>query len=341
MPLPATRRLSGATLLRSVRDDLAPYRETLEPSGKQVAILRFDATQDDPPVRRFRMEAARVSAEQKVKAFSRLGLGFDHRLLSPSISAAAFTGLLTSLNADDRTAAIIVQFPPPPRLTPLVQQLAPAKDIDGLLEDRSQQRACATADGIARLVLPFAEDSPAIAVVGARGFVGRGVVRLLGDRGLAVRELDAGDDLSAAGQADIVVSATGQPHLLTPDHIRPHHRLVVDSGFMPRPDGSVAGDIHPDASTIPQYITPVPGGVGPVEMAVLMERIVRQEANPGLTAWAAPAMPYLTRGQVAARATSTTVRGSARPARTPPQAAPDHYLRQLPSPDRGRGGPSL
>lgn len=341
MSLPATRRLSGTTLLRSVRENLAPYRETLEPSGKQVAILRFDTAQDDPPVRRFRMEAARVSAEQKVKAFSRLGLGVDHRLLPPSISAAEFAGLLTTLNADPRTAAIIVQFPPPPRLTPLVQRLAPEKDIDGLLEDRSQQRACATADGIARLVLPFAGDNPAIAVVVARGFVGRGVVRLLGDHGLAVRELDAGDDLRAAGQADIVVSATGRPHLLTPDHIRPHHRLVVDSGFMPRADGSVAGDVHPDASSIPQNITPVPGGVGPVEMAVLMERIVRQEANPDLTAWTAPAAPYLTRRQVAAMATSSTVRGVTRPTRTPPQAAPDHRSPQPPSPDRGRRGPSL
>ncbi|GAA1937472.1 hypothetical protein GCM10009716_49430 [Streptomyces sodiiphilus] len=333
MRLPATRRMSGTNLLRSVREDLAPYREILQPSGERVAILRFDAAQDDPPVRRFRMEAARVSAEQKVKAFSWLGLGVDHRRLSPSISAAEFAGLFTTLNADPHTAAIIVQFPPPPRLTPLVQRLAPTKDIDGLLGSRSQQRACATADGIVRLVLPFAGDDPAIAVVGARGFVGRGVVRLLSDRGLSVRGLDVGDDLRAAGQADIVVSATGQPHLLTPDHIRPHHRLVVDSGFMPRVDGSVAGDIHPEAVTIPQHITPVPGGVGPVEMAVLMERIVRQEANPGLVEWTVPPTPYMTRREVAAR-------GSARLALTSPQAALDHS-RQLPGPGSGRGGPSL
>lgn len=109
-----------------------------------------------------------------------------------------------------------MQFPPPPRLTPLVQRLAPEKDIDGLLEDRSQQRVCTTADGI-----------------------------------------------------------------------------------------------------------------------------VRQEANPDLTAWTAPAAPYLTRRQVAAMATSSTVRGVTRPARTPPQVAPAPGSRQLPSPDRGRNGPSL
>lgn len=124
MPLPVTRRLSGTALLCTVREDLAPFREELASVGKQVAILRFDVAQDDPPARRFRMEAARVSAEQKIKAFSRLGLGVDHRLLSPTVSAAEFAGLLTTLNDDPLTAAIIVQLPPPPRLAPLVQRLS-------------------------------------------------------------------------------------------------------------------------------------------------------------------------------------------------------------------------
>lgn len=60
----------------------------------------------------------------------------------------------------------------------------------------------------------------------------------------------------------------------------------------------VFGDVHPQAVTIPQYLTPVPGGVGPVEMAVLMERIVRQEIDPGLAAWRLPALPYRRRGQM-------------------------------------------
>jgi SAM-dependent methyltransferase len=67
----------------------------------------------------------------------------------------------------------------------------------------------------------------------------------------------------------MLISTAGSPHLLTDEHIRPHHRVVIDSGCLPQPDGTIASDVHPRATAIAQRITPVPGGVGPVEMAVL------------------------------------------------------------------------
>ncbi|TDD46415.1 bifunctional 5,10-methylenetetrahydrofolate dehydrogenase/5,10-methenyltetrahydrofolate cyclohydrolase [Kribbella antibiotica] len=267
---------------------------------RQVAVIRFAAEPTDPSVWQRRMEASRVSAEQKVRAFSHLGFGVDHQVLPGHTSAADFAALIDAHSNDPATSAIIVQYPPPPHLTALVQRMAPAKDIDGLLGDRSPQLACATADGISRVVRPYAQDNPRIAVVGGQGFVGSGVVRLLQQDGLRVESLDAGDDLRRVRQADIVVSATGQPHILTDEHIRPHHRLVVDSGFMPQPDGSIAGDIAPSAQQIPQHITPVPGGIGPTEMAVLMDRVVRQEADPGLRPWTVEAAPYRNRAELAA-----------------------------------------
>ncbi|MFI5713444.1 tetrahydrofolate dehydrogenase/cyclohydrolase catalytic domain-containing protein [Kribbella sp. NPDC051620] len=185
------------------------------------------------------MEASRVSAVQKEKAFSQLGYRVDHQVLSGRTSAADFAALIDRHSADPSTSAVIVQYPPPQHLAPLVQRLAPDKDIDGLLGDRSLQQACATADGITRVVRPFTQDNPRIAVVGGQGLVGSGVVRLLQQEGLRVESLDAGDDLRRTRDADIVVSATGNPHVPTGEHIRPHHRLVVDSGFMPQPDGSM------------------------------------------------------------------------------------------------------
>ncbi|MEV4437901.1 bifunctional 5,10-methylenetetrahydrofolate dehydrogenase/5,10-methenyltetrahydrofolate cyclohydrolase [Streptomyces sp. NPDC049577] len=313
-----SRQLSGTDLLRSVREDLSPYREPIEAMGKRVAIIRFLPTESDPPHWERRMEASRVSAEQKVRAFSHLGFGVDHVVLPGTTSAAEFAQRIEAFNADTSTSSVIVQFPPPAHLVRLVQHLDPAKDIDALLGDRSLQRACATADGISRIVAPFAEDAR-IAVVGARGFVGSGVVRLLNDQGLDVVPFDLGDDLREVTRADIVVSTAGNPHLLTAEHIRPHHRLVVDSGFTPQADGSVAGDIRPEAARVPQNITPVPGGVGPVEMAVLMERIVRKEANPDLKPWTFPPAPYMTRQMFAA-----TMRS--------PGTAPGHLPRAMPAP---------
>ncbi|EDY43402.1 bifunctional 5,10-methylenetetrahydrofolate dehydrogenase/5,10-methenyltetrahydrofolate cyclohydrolase [Streptomyces sp. SPB074] len=322
-----TRQLSGNALLRSVRENLAMYRDAIEPSGKGIAVVRFTPTDSDSPEWVRRMEASRVSANQKVKAFSYLGFTVDHLVLPGTVSAAEFADRIDAFNADDHIRAIIVQFPPPARLTPLVQRLEQIKDIDGLLEDRSPHRACATADGISRVVIPVAEEA-SIAVVGARGFVGRGVVRLLKDHGLDVIPLDIGDDLRRAAHADIVVSTAGKPHILTPDHIKPHHRLVVDSGFTPLPDGTVAGDIHPAATYIPQNITPVPGGVGPIEMAVLMDRIIRQEADPELTPWTCPQAMFLPRTHFVETASHPGPTGRARQPlaqpKPPPQRGHDH-----------------
>lgn len=333
-----TNQLSGRDLLRSVREDLADYRARIEPAQQRVAVIRFLPTDADPPEWALRMEASRVSAEQKVRAFTHLGFAVDHVVLPGTVSAAEFAARIDACNADVATRAVIVQFPPPARLTSLVQRLDPAKDIDGLLGDRSLHRACATADGISRIVAAF-DAHATVAVVGSRGFVGSGVVRLLQDRGTTVVPLDQGDDLRRAAGADIVVSTAGSARLLTPDHIRPHHRAVVDSGFSPQADGSVAGDIRPDAARLPQNITPVPGGVGPVEMAVLMERIVRQVADPDLQPWAFPRSPYASRRASAARMRST--------GRTPgmtssPRAAPDQGSspRHTQVADQKRGGPA-
>lgn len=300
MTLPATRKLSGGAVLGSVRADLAPHRAVIEPQNKRVSVIRFSAQETDPQLWQHRMEASRVSADQKVKAFSHLGYQVDHEVLPGNTSAADFARLIDERSADPSTSAIIVQYPPPPHLAPMVQRMAPEKDIDGLLGERSQQQACATAEGIARVVRPFAQDNPSIAVIGGRGFVGSGVVRLLEQDGLRVTSLDAGDDLRLARNADIIVSATGNPHVLTADVVQPHHRLVVDSGFMPQADGSIAGDVHPSAQNVPQYITPVPGGIGPVEMAVLMDRAVKMDADPNHTPWTCQPVPYLDKGQVAA-----------------------------------------
>jgi len=106
---------------------------------------------------------------------------------------------------------------------------------------------------------------------------------LLRERGHDPLALDLGDDLRQLRDVDVVLSATGRPHLLTPEYLR-GHLLVVDSGFVPHPDGP-RGDVAPDAARIPAAITPVPGGIGPVEMAVLAERLTIAVAAPDVASW--------------------------------------------------------
>ncbi|MFF4168569.1 bifunctional 5,10-methylenetetrahydrofolate dehydrogenase/5,10-methenyltetrahydrofolate cyclohydrolase [Streptomyces sp. NPDC001744] len=315
-----TELVSGRDVLRQARELYAPYRPAVEPTGMRVAVIRFTPADNDPPDWRVRLEASRISAEQKIKSFEHLGFRADHVVLPPGVGRGDFRQVLEGYNADPDTRAIIVQFPPPRDLAPLVDGMDPAKDIDALLKGRSPYPACATAEGIYRVAEPFATDHPTIAVVGSKGFVGQGVVNMLRAGGHDPMTLDYGDRLEQVRDADIVISVTGNPGILTPDHIRPHHRVVIDSGFVPQADGSVRGDIRAEAYHIPQNITPVPGGIGPVEMATLMERVVRQEVDPNVTSWKVTPGPYLDRAQFAT-ATSTATASTTATATTPSIAA--------------------
>ncbi|MDX2531115.1 tetrahydrofolate dehydrogenase/cyclohydrolase catalytic domain-containing protein [Streptomyces europaeiscabiei] len=301
-----TDHVSGRDVLRQAKELYAPYRDAVAPTGQRVAIIRFRPAENDPAEWKVKLEASKVSAEQKVKSFEHLGFRADHVVMPPGTTRAQFAEALERANRDPATRAIIVQFPPPAHLQPLVQRMDPAKDIDALTKGRSPYTACATAEGICRVVEPFARDDPLIAVVGSKGFVGQGVVTTLRAQGHRLMELDAGDDLRRVRDADIVVSVTGNPGILGPDHLRPHHRLVVDSGFVPQADGTVKGDVQRAAYDIPQHLTPVPGGIGPVEMATLMERVVRREVDPDAPSWKVEPRPYLTREQLNQPSPETT-----------------------------------
>ncbi|MET9440159.1 tetrahydrofolate dehydrogenase/cyclohydrolase catalytic domain-containing protein [Streptomyces sp. NPDC006610] len=293
-----TELVSGRDVLAQARALYQGYRSAIEPTGMRVAIIRFTPSPEDPADWHARLEASRVSAEQKVKSFEYLGFRAEHVVLPPGAHRWQFADVLNHYSQDPKTRAIIVQYPPPQQLAPLVARMDPAKDIDALLKTRSPYPACATAEGIYRVAEPFAEDAPAIAVVGSRGFVGQGVVELLRNNGHDPITLDAGDDLRHVRDADIVISVTGNPGILGPDHLRPHHRLVIDSGFVPQRDGTVQGDVRREMYGVPQHLTPVPGGIGPVEMATLMERVIRQEVDPQVTPWKVEPRPYLTRDQI-------------------------------------------
>lgn len=332
-----TEHVSGRDVLRQAKELYAPYRDAVAPTGQRVAIIRFRPAENDPAEWKVKLEASKVSAEQKVKSFEHLGFRADHVVMPPGTTRAQFAEALERANRDPATRAIIVQFPPPAHLQPLVQRMDPAKDIDALTKGRSPYTACATAEGICRVVEPFAQDDPLIAVVGSKGFVGQGVVTTLREQGHRLMELDAGDDLRRVRDADIVVSVTGNPGILGPDHLRPHHRLVVDSGFVPQADGTVKGDVQRAAYDIPQHLTPVPGGIGPVEMATLMERVVRREVDPDAPSWKVEPRPYLTREQLTQPSPETTraPMAAARTAAPAPTSTADE--RQGPGHGQGQG----
>lgn len=276
-----------------------------------VAIVRFDAPLNSDSFEYAKFDAARTSMEQKVKSFEALGCRTEQIPNLPfDIKPPEFEAIIDRLNNDPAIKGIIVQYPVPPKCKKLVEDIAPEKDLDALAANPPFS-VPATSEGIVRLVEPFAADA-VTAVVGARGFVGRGVVSQLLDRGFEVLAIDQSnlgfipEDLLKVRDADIVVSATGQPELLDERHLTPYHRLVVDSGFI-KLNEQLYGDVRNSARTIPQNYTPVPGGVGPTEMAVLMERLIRKELDPTVRAWElvdTQPLTYFTRPQVSQQQTA-------------------------------------
>ncbi|WP_298800456.1 tetrahydrofolate dehydrogenase/cyclohydrolase catalytic domain-containing protein [uncultured Pseudonocardia sp.] len=285
-------RIPGRAILREVTDAYQTHRATIADRNTRVLIVRFEPSPGATPQWASRMHASEVSAQQKTRVFTTLGATVENIVLPDTASASQLAENLETANTDPEVAAVIVQSPPPARLVDQLDRIRPDKDIDALGVDTTRP-ACATADGITRIAAAYLDATHpdaagdghqyTVAVVGSRGFVGSGVVAILQAQGHPVLELDAGDELRQVRDVDIVISTTGRAGLLTAEHLHRDHVLVIDSGFIPHP-GPI-GDVHPSATHLPRAITPVPGGIGPIEMAVLAERLTIDQAAPGLPHW--------------------------------------------------------
>lgn len=340
--------LSGREVLHEVSAAYtAAYRRAAQDAELAALVIRFTATPETSPSGpgspggpqagswAARMEASRVSAEQKRAIFTAVGLDTRVLVLADTTAPSDLAPIIDRANRDETVAAVIVQSPPPAPLTDLLNTIDPAKDLDALGLDSRQPR-CATAEGILRLSRPYLRPDARIGVLGARGFVGSGVVTGLHALGHDPLRLDYGDDLTRLREVDIVISTAGSPGVLTAAHLRPGQPLVIDSGFTPTPTGP-RGDLAAAAAHLPAALTPVPGGVGPVEMAVLAERVVRAHLAPDLAPWRylgptlTPASGAATGGAAAPGTTDATLTTGA----TATTAAAD-VARQLATPTRSR-----
>lgn len=274
----------GRDILREVKAKCEPFKS--EFNGKKVTILRFTPPPEETdPTELAKYEAARYSTDSKVKTFQFLGCEVDSKLLNHETTLEDFESILQTANEDPLTLGIIVQNPiPKKKIKQILKIISPEKDLDGMQENHPLFKASATSETIARLVKSFADENTLVAVVGARGFVGRGVVKLLEENNIQCIGLDEGDDLLKIREADIVVSATGVPELLDSRHLVSKHRLVVDAGFVPTEQG-ILGDVKRSAYDIPENLTPVPGGVGPLQMATLLERLITVATDKNIDKW--------------------------------------------------------
>jgi methylenetetrahydrofolate dehydrogenase (NADP+) / methenyltetrahydrofolate cyclohydrolase len=228
--------------------------------------------------------ASRVYVRNKTRACEETGVQSRQVDLPGSISEGALIAEVEKLNADRAIHGILVQLPLPKQVNAsrVLEKVSPAKDVDGfhaenlgaLLAGTPRFVPCTPA-GVMRLIA-HAGVAPAgkhAVVIGRSNIVGKPLALLLlqQDATVTICHSKSADLENIARSADILVAAVGRAKLVTGRMVKPG-ACVLDVGINRLADGSLAGDVDfASASAVAGWITPVPGGVGPMTIAMLLE----------------------------------------------------------------------
>jgi methylenetetrahydrofolate dehydrogenase (NADP+) / methenyltetrahydrofolate cyclohydrolase len=230
--------------------------------------------------------ASTIYLRLKHQAAAEAGITSDNRKLPEQVTEAELVALIDELNADDDVDGILVQLPLPAHLDEerVIRAIEPVKDVDGLhpfnageLYLGRPRLVPATPLGIMALLaehrIPL-EGAEAV-VVGRSDIVGKPIAHLLlqANATITICHSRTSDLARYTLEADVLVVAVGSAEVVTADMVK-QGSAVVDVGIN-RTEGGIVGDVAPDAGDVAGFITPVPGGVGPMTIAMLLRNTVR------------------------------------------------------------------
>lgn len=264
---------------RSLSKQLGPAlraRIAALPRPPGLAVVRVG---EDP--------ASKVYVASKQKRATRLGFHQQAHVLPASTTQQQLLDLVGRLNADPAIDGILVQLPLPDHVdaTTVLDAIDPDKDVDGfhphnvglLSQGRPRYVSC-TPRGCMELLAAagVALEGAHAVVIGRSNIVGRPMAMLLEKANATVTLCHSRtrDLPSLVAGADVVVAAVGRPHVIRGEWIKPG-AVVIDVGINRLDDGSLVGDVDTDAAAgRARAITPVPGGVGPMTITMLMHNTV-------------------------------------------------------------------
>lgn len=260
--------LDGKALATSIRGDL----HELVTEHNLHPCLAIVTVGDDP--------ASAVYVRNKKKACDEIGIVCRHECLPANTTESNLIKLIKELNRNDFIHGIIVQLPLPKHINPnaVTDAIWRSKDVDGFGQN-SLFHPC-TPEGIIRLLdhylIPI--ESRNVVIVGRSNIVGRPLARMMLDRNANVTVLHSKttdtDRHTYLRNADIIVSAVGSPMIIVPTDVS-SQTVIVDVGINRDQNGKLCGDAHPSTYDVSLAYTPVPGGVGPMTVAMLMEHVVQ------------------------------------------------------------------
>ncbi len=278
-----TKIIDGVALAKSVRAEAARRAAALSTTGVKPG-LAVVLVGEDP--------ASQVYVRNKARACEETGIASFQHTLPANTTQNELLALINKLNHDPAVHGILVQLPVPKQISAdaIIQAIAPEKDVDGfhpenagLLATGNARFVPCTPAGVMRM-LDHAGVTLAgkhAVVVGRSNIVGKPAALLLLEKHATVSICHSRTpDLAAiTRQADVLVAAVGRAKMITADMVKPG-ATVIDVGINRIAEGPNAGKLCGDVDYqaligIAGWITPVPGGVGPMTIALLMENTVK------------------------------------------------------------------
>lgn len=273
-------KLDGKDLAQRIKLQLKEETLGLKESLGKVPGLAIILVGDNP--------ASKIYVNSKIKGCNELGFESFAHFLPEDTSEEKVLELIGELNEDERVNGILVQLPLPKHIDEkkVIDKIALDKDVDGfkpenlgllMLGDKDSMQPCTPA-GIMELLRAYSIElvGKDVVVVGRSNIVGKPMGSLLINEGATVTTCNSKTkDLKAkTSQADMVIMAIGQAKFLTEDMVK-EGAIIVDVGINRTEDG-LFGDVDYDGvSKKAAYITPVPGGVGPMTVAMLFANTMK------------------------------------------------------------------
>ena len=268
--------LDGKSLAEKIKNQIKEEVDNLTKKGYRPPTLSVILVGNNP--------ASQIYVNKKIKDCASVGMRSKPFFLPENITQTELLELIGDLNADEEVDGILVQLPLPPHINTLeiIEAINPNKDVDGfhpinvgkLATGRSDAILPCTPFGIIKLLQEYNIDyfGKDVVVVGASNIVGKPMSLLfLKDEKSTVTicHKNTKDLKSHTLKADILVVAVGKPKLITEDMVK-DGAVVIDVGIN-RVDGKIVGDVDfENVKKKASAITPVPGGVGPMTVAMLL-----------------------------------------------------------------------
>lgn len=265
---------------KRLRDELlVKYEKQIKENNLKIKLAIIEVGEND---------ASKIYIKNKVKYCSLVGITAEVYHLDESATEEDLLTLIDKLNNDEEVTGIILQSPIPKHLDfdMCSNKIASCKDVDGFTKNNVYKlylnRKCimpCTIKGIIKLLeyykVPI--EGAHVVIVGRGNIVGKPLAIALENKNATVTLCHSKTKnlKDITSNADILISATGIPNLITKDMVN-KNTCLVDVGIS-RIDGKIVGDIDKEAYEVASYITPNPGGVGPMTVAMIIDNLIEMK----------------------------------------------------------------